>query len=597
MTLAKHWKYNNGEDIVVSNLKGLAHSNPAVRLIPSEKIIFNPNSDTTQKVTLISGGGAGHEPLHAGFVGENLLDAAVSGSIFASPSTKQIMAAVKTKSDKKKGTVIIVKNYTGDILHFGLVAEKAKAEGYNVELVIVADDVAVGREQNKMVGRRGLAGTAIVHKILGSAVNDKTADLKSIAELGRVVNDNLVTISASLDRTSVPGRTAQEIEFTAEDEIEVGLGIHNEPGHRVKPSPSIDELVNDLFKKLLSPKDEERHYVDFDLEKDDYVLLINNLGGTSSLELYTVTEHIVRLLPFSKKPKRILISDFVTSLSAPGFSITFLNLSNISKSDVKFSESQILEFLDTPTNAPGWKPKSYTSEEWEQDIDYVESPLKDKSVVTSSLKVDADAFERSLKHSLNKLLKAEPKITHYDTIVGDGDCGETLAAGANAILSELKKNGEFKKKLSDPVATLATITELVEDSMGGTSGGIYSIYLTSLLQNFQNFDELTVKTFGEAAYIALYDGLFKYTRARVGGRTLVDTLQPFVDTLKNSNNLEEAVKAAKDGCDNTKSLEAKFGRASYVDSSKFKDEEGGVPDPGAVGLLALIEGFTETSPQ
>ncbi|KAG2733857.1 hypothetical protein G9P44_003382 [Scheffersomyces stipitis] len=591
MTLRKHWKYSEDEDLVLSSLKGLVHSNPAVRLIPSEKVVFNPNSDTSKKITLISGGGAGHEPLHGGYVGDNLLDAAVSGHIFASPSTKQIMAAIRTKSHKEKGTIIVVKNYTGDILHFGLVAERAKNEGYNVELVIVADDVAVGKAQNKMVGRRGLAGTAIVHKILGAAVHSENAELKNIAHLGNTINDNLVTISASLDRTSVPGRQMNTSEFTGEDEAEVGLGIHNEPGVKISPIPNIDDLIEDLFHKLLSPDDKDRHYVDFDLHNDDYILLINNIGGTSSLELHLIAEHIVIQLPTKNRPKRILISDFVTSLNSPGFSITLLNLSNIAKAKVGFSTDQLLEFLDAPTDAPGWKPKRYTSKQWEADSVYSESPMTETSHISSSLKTNAVVFEKALVNAMNNLLKNEPDITRYDTIVGDGDCGETLAAGANAILFELKKKGNFHKNLSDPVATLAAITDLVEDSMGGTSGGLYSIYLTKLVGSLGEKKELTTQTFGDAAYSALYDGLFKYTRARVGGRTLVDTLQPFVDTLKGTGDIKASLSAAKKGCENTRELHAKFGRASYVDESEFKTEEGGVPDPGAVGLYAIIEGF------
>ncbi|CAI5757360.1 unnamed protein product [Candida verbasci] len=587
MTLAKHWKYNKEEDLVVTQLKGLANSNPYIKLIPSEKVIFNPHSDTSEKITIISGGGAGHEPLHAGYVGENLLDAAVSGSIFASPSTKQIMAAIKTKSNKEKGTVIVVKNYTGDVLHFGLVAERAKNEGYKVELVAVSDDVAIGKEQNKMVGRRGIAGTALIHKILGAATaTSRNSDLKEIADLGHKINSNLVTLAASLDRTSVPGKAEQEVEFTNDNEAELGLGIHNEPGTKLSPLPNIDELVKKMLHRLTSPEDKEHHYLDFDLKNDDYVLLINNIGGTSSFELYTVTQHVIENLPFEKKPKRILVSDFVTSFNSPGFSITFLKLSD---DFGKYKSEDILKFIDTPTNAPGWKPKTY--EKWEYN-DYVDSPMKNQSVVKSDLNIDGDKFEKNLKSGLDKLLKEEPKITHYDTIVGDGDCGETLAAGANAILKYLKDNEEFKENLSDPVATVSFITELVEDSMGGTSGGLYAIYLTALAQNLKNSKEIDNKSVSEALYSALYGGLFKYTKARVGGRTLVDTLQPFVDEFKKSNNLQKAVKAAKDGCESTKKLHASFGRASYVDESEF-EAEGGIPDPGAVGLLAIIEGFTE----
>lgn len=592
MTIAKHWKYNNNEDIVLTQLKGLVASNPYVGLITDEKVVFNPHSDTSKKITVISGGGAGHEPLHGGYVGENLLDAAVSGHIFASPSTKQIMAAIKKKSNKDKGTIIVVKNYTGDVLHFGLVAERAKSEGYKVELVAVSDDVAVGREQNKMVGRRGLAGTAVVHKVLGAASTEEKADLETVANLGHAVNDNLVTLAASLDRTSVPGKAEQDIEFNASDEVELGLGIHNEPGTKIKPIPKLDDLIKDMLHKLLSPEDKDRHYVEFDSD-DDFVLLVNNIGGTSSFELYAITEHVLQNIPLKKKPKRILVSDFVTSFNSPGFSITLLNLSNIDKKKLTYSAEDVLRLLDTPTNAPGWKPKSYASKYWDdQPNRFVESPMKHQKLLTSKLSVDAKFFEEHLKNSLEKLLKEEPKITHYDTLVGDGDCGETLAAGANAILKALKDDSQFKEHLSDPVASLSQITEFVEDSMGGTSGGIYSIFLTALVQHLKNAEKVDIDTVADAFYKALHDGLFKYTKARVGGRTLVDTLQPFVDTFQKTKDLLKAVEAARKGCEETKNLEASFGRASYVDKKEF-EAEGGIPDPGAVGLLALIEGFTK----
>lgn len=585
MTLAKHWNYSKDEDLVLSTLQGLVSTNPCLRLIPTEKVVFNPSSDTSEKVCLISGGGAGHEPLHAGFVGDNLLDAAVSGAIFASPSTKQIMAAIKTKATKSTGCLVIVKNYTGDILHFGLVVERAKSEGYNVDMLVVADDVAVGRKQNKMVGRRGLAGTAAIHKILGAASSKKT-DLPTLVALGNAINKNLVTLGASLDRTSVPGKT-HEIEFTGDNEVELGLGIHNEPGVKLSPIPNIDDLIKLMFDKLVSPKDEDRYYVDFDLKNDEYVLLINNIGGTSTFELNVIVHHVLKNLPLSKKPTRVLVSDFVTSLNSPGFSITLLNLSNLKKEDIKFSPDDVLEFLDAPTNAPGWKPKTYKN--WNVEEQFVESPMKESTEITSDLRIDSDFLKKSLVNGLKKVLQEEPKITHYDTVVGDGDCGETLAAGANSILKWLDDVPE--QKLQDPVTCITKITELVEDSMGGTSGGIYSIYLTAFAKHLQKSKDASIESISEALYDALHHGLFKYTNARVGGRTLVDTLQPFVDELRESKNLTQAVNAAQDGCENTRKLHASFGRASYVDE-KDLELEGGIPDPGAVGLLALIQGFT-----
>lgn len=577
---AKHWKYGEDEDLVLSALRGLAGANPSVRLIPREKVLYNPET-CFKKVAVISGGGAGHEPLHSGFVGSNLLDAAVSGAIFASPSTRQIMAAVRATADKQKGALVVVKNYTGDILHFGLVAERAKSEGFNVELVIVADDVAVGRTQNAMVGRRGLAGTAIVHKILGSASAEGVA-LAELASLGRSVCDNLVTVGASLDRTSVPGREG-ESEFSGPGVADLGLGIHNEPGEKM-PIPEIGNLVDTMYKRLLSA-DPERHYVDFD-DDADHVVLINNIGGTSSLEMYAIAHHVLARSPLKRKPARVYILDFVTSLSSPGFSITLLNLSTMN-----CSREDALRHLDAATNAPGWKPKAYDEVKWASPEE--EEPVENEDTVfpTSSLRIDATRFEKALETAMHRVIEKEPLITKYDTQVGDGDCGETLKMGATSVLNGLDG---LDFDLRDPVDTLSRITDVVEDSMGGTSGGIYAIYLTSLVKNLQACKDTEVSLIAGAMKDALYDGLFHYTKARQGGRTLVDTLQPFVDTLVETGDVKALVVAAAKSCDRTALLHAQFGRASYVNEAEFKEEEGGVPDPGAVGLLAIIEGFCES---
>lgn len=585
--VGKNWNYPKDEDLVLNSLRGLVASNPEVRLIPSEKVVFNP-TNATKKVAIISGGGSGHEPLHAGYVGDNLLDAAVAGAIFASPNTKQIMSAVKKVASKEKGAICVVKNYTGDVLHFGLVVERAKRDGYKVELVAVSDDVAVGRTQNEMVGRRGIAGTAIVHKVLGAAsAADFDAPLEQLAELGRAVNDSLVTMGASLDRTTVPGKETDgsEEEVTGANTAELGLGIHNEPGEKMSPIPNAPQLVDTMYKKLLDKSDKERHYVDFD-DNDDYVMLINNIGGTSSLELYTLAHYALARVPLKKRPARVYISDFVTSLNSPGFSITLMNLNKVATD--KYTKDDVLKFLDTHTDAPGWKPKVYSAGTWSQKQEDVESPEANALVPKSDIRVDGATFGRNLKRAMEKLIEQEPVITKYDTQVGDGDCGETLKAGAEGILRALEKDSQFQQNLDDPVATVSAITEIVEDKMGGTSGGIYAIFLTSFVKNLQELKTVDTASVAKALEQALYAGLFKYTKARKGGRTLVDTLQPFVDTLVSTGDVGQAVSEANKSCDKTASLQAKFGRATYVSEEEF---QGGVPDPGAVGLLAIIEGF------
>ncbi|GME89831.1 hypothetical protein B5S29_g4131 [[Candida] boidinii] len=601
----KHWSYT--EDLVHSHLKGLCHSNPNLRLIDSERVVYNEFSKN-DKVMLLSGGGSGHEPTHAGFVGDGGLDIGVAGFVFASPSTKQIYSGLKSKKTEK-GYLVIVKNYTGDILHFGLASERAKAEGLNVELLIVQDDVSVGRTKNGMVGRRGLAGTVLVHKITGgkAAKDNNAASLKEVHELGQAVVDNLVTIGASLSHVTIPGIRHNEeedandedddehVEKLKDDEIEIGMGIHNEPGiKKISPIPTIDQLCSELLEYLLSKEDKERNYVNFD-KNDDVVLLINNLGGTSALELYAIQNTVVQLLNsnYNIKPIRVYTGSFTSSLDGAGFSITLLNVT-------KAGGDEILSCLDYKTDLPGWNC-NITSKMWSENskngnYNYiVPAPELNENDSSSKVLFNKEQFKEILISGLKKLLTKEPKITLYDTVAGDGDCGETLANGAHAILKAID-NDEIE--LSDGVKSLTQITDIVETAMGGTSGGLYSIFISGLAKSLKDREiskggyEVTKQNMSESLFDAM-QALFKYTRARTGDRTLVDALEPFVNTFKETNDFNKASIAAHDGAESTRKLKAKFGRASYVSEDEFKqfESEGGLPDPGAIGLAALINGF------
>lgn len=596
----KHWNYE--EDIVATSINGVCLANPFLKYIEAEKVVFN-SKDSENKVTILSGGGAGHEPLHVGFVGDNLLDVAVSGSIFASPSVKQIVAGVNSKPSKK-GTIIVVKNYTGDILHFGLAAERAKAQGFNVELLVVQDDVSVGRTKNGMVGRRGLAGTSLVHKIVGakSALDDASASLEEVHALGKKVIDNLVTIGVSLDRVTIPSSKAdaaregsgsddegEKADELSKDEVEIGMGIHNEHGiKRVKPIPSVDELAEWMLQYLLDPNDKERYYVPY--EKDDeFVLLVNNLGATSNLELYAIQSIVSAKLSkiYGIKPVRIYTGAFTTSLDGPGFSVTLLNVT-------RAGGKEVLRCLDLPTTAPGWN-SAISAAEWSKVGSHIinESPVVDK--VSSKVTLEPSVVEAILQGGCKKVLEVEPKVTLYDTVAGDGDCGETLAAGVHGIQAALK---EKKLDTKDAVSFFHELGDLVETAMGGTSGGLYSIFISSMGTYLKKQEAsrgafaVSEKDFAATLEAGL-EGLQKYTRARVGDRTLMDALIPFVETFKSSGDVSKAAQAAHDGAESTRKLAAKFGRASYVGEDEFKrfDSEGGLPDPGAIGLAALINGF------
>lgn len=593
MPSEKHWNYNC--DLVRTSINGVCLANPNLKYIEAERVVFN-SVDSTDKVSILSGGGSGHEPLHLNFVGDGLLDVAVCGSIFASPSVKQIVAGIDSKPSKK-GTIIIVKNYTGDILHFGLAAERAKSKGENIEMLIVQDDVSVGKTKNGMVGRRGLAGTCLVHKIVGakSFINNKSASLDEVHNFGQKVIDNLVTIGASLDHVTVPGINEKDddsddenLEFLGSDEAEIGMGIHNEHGiKRISPIPTVDNLAESMLAYLLDPNDKERYYVDFE-KSDEVVLLINNLGATSNLELYAiqsiVTEKLLSI--YGIKPVRIYTGTFTTSLDGPGFSITLLNVT-------KAGGKEVLNCLDAPTTAPAWNSSIKTGE-WDKLYSHIIKEAPEPSKPSSNVKFDPDVVTSILTKGCHEVLKVEPKVTLYDTVAGDGDCGETLASGANSILDALKNNTLETK---DAVKFLEELGDLVESAMGGTSGGLYSIFISAMSSYLKKCEinkggfDVSKEDFANTLAAGL-KGLQKYTRARVGDRTLMDTLIPFVETFESTGDLDQAASAAYNGAESTRKLAAKFGRASYVGEEEFKkfDSEGGLPDPGSIGLSALING-------
>lgn len=588
MLYLKNWDFSD-EDLVLLYLKGLCAINSSLTLNENTRVLFNSNP-VSDKVVIVSGGGSGHEPIHAGFVGEGLLDVAIAGNIFASPSAKQILAGLKA-IESEKGYLMIVKNYTGDVLHFGLAAERAKAIGMNVELVIVGDDVAVGRTKNGLVGRRGLAGTVLVHKLAG-AKSFSGASLSDIAVISQKAIDSMVTVAASLEHCSVPGKEADELDLIKPNEVEIGMGIHNEPGIKKHSSiPKVGDLIEELLEYLLSQDDEERSYVSFDAN-DEIVLLINSLGCTSVLELYAISNIILEKLAhnYSIVPVRIYIGEFTTSLNGQGFSITLLN-------STKAGGTEIIKLLDMPTDAIGWTSNTSLNT-GKTKIDRVKSCKnmnENTTNVKSTVTLNPGIFELILRGGLMNLLSKELQITRYDTVAGDGDCGETLAAGAHAILKALEKRDI---DLSDLVSALNSIAMIVEDNMGGTSGGIYSIFINALAQSFlsRNLKEGPYEVDRINLGMSLEDALmslFKYTRAREGDRTLVDALEPFVKEFGITHDLLKAKKAVVDGAEYTRKLTAKFGRASYVSENEFKEfeSEGGLPDPGAVGLAALIEGF------
>ncbi|KDQ61689.1 hypothetical protein JAAARDRAFT_31152 [Jaapia argillacea MUCL 33604] len=586
----KHF-LNSPETLVVDSLAGLCALNPQLALDVPNKVVYVNKSDRS-KVAIICGGGSGHEPAHAGFVGDGVLSAAVCGSVFASPNAGQVKRAIDLV-DSEKGTLIIVKNYTGDVLNFGLAKEQYAAQHADkadrVKFLIVGDDVAVGRAQGKIVGRRGLAGTVLVYKIAG-ALARRGASLDEVYSVAEWVSGRLGTIGVGLEHCHVPGTAAAESHLGA-SEIEIGMGIHNEPGHRrLSPVPPLKELIPQLLEMITSTTDTDRSFLPFKGKGDQVVLLVNNLGGVSDLEMCAIVGETSKALEaIGVKVHRVLSGSVMSSLNMPGFSITLLLLPEGQDSAAP-STSLLLSLLDEKAEVPGWRWSAGTTPPASTDIfstksQSVETQETRKAKLTAS---DPAAFDAALKRALQAVIAAEPEITRMDTIAGDGDCGLTLKAGASAVLKEVE-NGNING--DDIVGAVIGISQVAEVEMGGTSGALYSIFFSGLAQGLQAAAGNTSSAINEqvwnAALVSALAKLYSYTRARPPSRTLVDPLDAFVKQF--GQGFPAAVKAAGEGAEATKDVEAKAGRSAYVEGDRLKKER--VPDPGAWGVKAILEGL------
>ncbi|EGG00640.1 uncharacterized protein MELLADRAFT_50347 [Melampsora larici-populina 98AG31] len=609
------------EELVSESLKGLVYLNPDLALDTKNKVVSVKQISKTN-VHVLCGGGSGHEPSHASYVGGGMLSAAVCGNIFASPNSRQVTAALE-KLEDGKGTLMVVKNYTGDVLNFGIAKERwlAQRDRKNVKMVIVGDDVSVGREQGKLTGRRGLAGTVLVYKIAG-ALASQGASLSQVHAMAQYIADRCATMGVGLDHCHIPGSEKNTgLNELGVDEVELGMGIHNEPGYRRQKLSNLSDLTSQILEIITSSKDSDRSFVPFKDQSDtkgqadQVILLVNNLGSLSQLEMAAVTKCAASwLMNKGITVVRVVAGTLMTSLNMPGFSISVVLLptknENVTidcqdEEAFKFNGDDIVNLLDAPTTCLGWptcfkgdpntevlldKKIPATREASENANTETE---KDEKIATSS---DPKLFVNAIKAACEALIAATPEITKYDTIAGDGDCGYTLKAGATGVLA-LIQDGRING--SDVPKDLLQISEVVNEKMGGTSGGLYSIFFNALAVGIKaNVQEegqkcmVDANTWAKGLDQALTT-LYKYTRARSPSRTLIDPLSAFILTLTlTPTDFSSAVEAAKGSAEATMYLDAKAGRAAYVDRSKVKDSE--VPDAGAWGVWKILEAIEKT---
>lgn len=324
---------NNPDRALQEMVEGIAAAYPNdVKQLPETTVIVRKDAPVSNKVGIVSGGGSGHEPAHAGYIGKGMLDAAVSGEVFTSPTPDQVFEAIKTV-DSGNGVFLVIKNYTGDVLNFEMAAELAEAEGIEVEKVVVSDDVAV-EDSSFTTGRRGIAGTVFVHKIAG-AIAEQGGSLQEVKAVSERVVENVRSMGMALTSCVVPA--AGKPSFQLDDnEMEIGIGIHGEPGIERKEIATAHEIAEELTEKVLN---------DMDFSGSDVAVMVNGLGATPEMELYIVNKSVQKILKEKGiKVYKTFVGEYMTSLEMAGCSVSLLKL-----------DDEIKSLLNAESSAPAFR--------------------------------------------------------------------------------------------------------------------------------------------------------------------------------------------------------------------------------------------------
>jgi triose/dihydroxyacetone kinase / FAD-AMP lyase (cyclizing) len=552
---------NRPQDVVEEMLQGLVVLNPGCARLPGHNVLIraDANPATASQVAILSGGGSGHEPAHAGYIGAGMLSAAVAGEVFTSPSSDSVFAAIQAVAGKS-GSLLVVKNYTGDRLNFGLAAEMARAEGIPVEMLIVDDDVALSGT-GQATGARGLAGTVFVHKLLGAAAAEGK-NLPELAATGEAAVESLGTMGVSFSAGTSPavGRPSFELN---ENEMEIGLGIHGEPGVARMPLQSADVLTETLLTSILQHKK----------FPTSVAIMINNLGATTAMELAIVARHAVSFLASRGiTVKRIYSGTFLSSLDMAGISISVLGLNE-----------DRLRWLDAATTAPAW-PNLFKHP---PGVPSFEIPTS-ATVAGGIAQIEPGTkAERAIEAACQALILAEPELTELDRMTGDGDLGASMARAAGAVQQAITSY-----PLNDISRTLQALAHTLGRELGGSSGPFYGV----LFLRCGNVIGRS-RTMEKAQWVqALEEGcqaISELGGAKPGDRTMLDALYPFVNTLKQASEatpqaIWAAVEAAGQGVAATAQMKPKLGRSSYLG-----DRVLGHPDPGARAVSIWLRAVCE----
>jgi len=624
---------NQSSNAAKDALEGLVRCRNDLRLVKDVHggyVVVQKNMNP-QHVAVLSGGGSGHEPFAAGLVGQGMLSAAVAGDVFASPSAKAVMTSLQYcdhvqagiaahEKPARPGAVMIVMNYMGDRLNFGMSITKAQAQGMQVKQVVVSEDCALSLEtRSHPPGPRGLAVVALVAKVAGaSAARGDNVD--EVARYAQWMVDNAATVGMSASSCTLPGQT-QTLRDIEAGGIEFGLGVHGEPGARVaRDLQGAQGAVHESLEVLTGAGGLQTK------TGEHIAVLVNGLGGLSHLELQVVAGEVVQQLESkgSVVPVRCYVGNLVTSLDTAGVSITFLR-----------ADAEILELLDAPATPACWpydalsttigstKTAGITRPEREDPLWVHFSPpsvVVDKQELAESTVADAaacEAIRTSLVGASQALLAQESRLNALDAAAGDGDCGTTMADVACAILASLRcapKNSTRNTPGNDlgidltlpqtPSSLVAQLAELVQEAIGGTSGALYYLGLLGALPALRSSrpagSSTTSSVVGASCLANALDlaiqAIMQYGSASPGDRTMLDALVGARDAARKASSsssdvlsaLDAAALASQQEADRTSEMIPRVGRASYAGSRAV-----GYPDAGASAVAVWLRGAAD----
>lgn len=555
---------NGADEVVREMLEGVVSLSNRLVLLEDENVVIRGDlpGRSERKVAILSGGGSGHEPAHAGYVGTGILTAAIAGDVFTSPSVDAVLAAIRVAAGPA-GAVLIVKNYTGDRLNFGLAAEIARAEGIPVETVIVADDVAL-KDTVPRERRRGIAGTILVHKIAGAAA-EEGLPLQEVARLARLAAEDVGSMGIALGACALP--SVGKPGFTlADDEIEVGLGIHGEQGVRRATIASADALSEQVLDAIV----QDRRLG----PGSQAVLVVNGLGTTTPMELSILARAAIRgLRRRGLTVARAWCGTLLSALDMPGFSLS-----------VMVADAARLRLLDAATDAAAWPGPGVIGQESDKTR-AIETPLPTPSVAAGREPDEVGAVvRRAALAAADALSAAEARLTNLDSVAGDGDLGASMKRAAEAV------RALPSTAFSTGPAALNAIGAALRRAIGGSSGPFYAVALVRASRILNDVPSISPMDWANA-FVGAVQAVADLGGAKPGDRTMLDALQPAADAFRSSllrgeptrASWEAGIQAAETGLNATRSMAPRLGRASYLG-----DRAKGHPDAGAAAVVEWL---------